>query len=156
MPTNSHADMRDADAARRPMAPQMPYLPPPIGGSEHGGRGTECICVIYIFSGVALRWRPSGACLLLGGASVAVPASDWTERHRSRIAASCCPIPPTRGTCPFGGSSLGHLVEWGLPAVCTWCVWLSDPPCHMMIIIYHHHTFIITHDRAESATDYGE
>ena len=36
-----------------------------------------------------LQWRLiSGACLLLGGASVAVPASDWTERHRSRIAAS--------------------------------------------------------------------
>ena len=37
-----------------------------------------------------LQWRLiSGACLLLGGASVAVPASDWTERHRSRIASSC-------------------------------------------------------------------
>ena len=103
MPTNSHADMRDADAARRPMAPQMPYLPPPIGGSEHGGRGTECICVIYIFSGVALRWRPSGACLLLGGASVAVPASDWTERHRSRIAAALLSHPTHPGDVSFRG-----------------------------------------------------
>ena len=112
-------------------------------------------CLLYRLVSV---WCSSGvssvAFLLLGGASVAALASDWTERHRSRIAASCCPIPPTRGTCPFGGSSLGHLVEWGLPAVCTWCVWLSDPPCHMMIIIYHHHTFSITHDTATSATDY--
>ena len=35
----------------------------------------------------------------------------------------------------FGGSSLGHSVEWGLPAVCAWCVRLSDPQCYMMIII---------------------
>ena len=62
--------------------------------------------------------------------------------------------PTHPGTCPFGGSSLGHLVEWGLPAVCAWCVRLSDPPCHVMIIIYHHHTYIITHDTATSATDY--
>ena len=41
-----------------------------------------------------LQWRLiSGACLLLGGASVAVPASDWTERHRSRIASSCLLLP---------------------------------------------------------------
>ena len=26
-----------------------------------------------------------------------------------------------RGACPFGGSSLGHSVEWGVPAVCV-CV----------------------------------
>ena len=24
-----------------------------------------------------------------------------------------------RGACPFGGSSLGHSVEWGLPAACV-------------------------------------
>ena len=45
-----------------------------------------------------------------------------------------CPIPPTRGACPFGGSSLGHSVEWGMPAAHV-CVLLSDPPCDVRLII---------------------
>ena len=47
----------------------------------------------------------------------------WASMHGSGEHASpssCCPIPPTRGACPFGGSSLGHSVEWGVPArVCV-------------------------------------
>ena len=92
-------------------------------------------CLLYRLVSV---WCSSGvssvAFLLLGGASVAALASDWTERHRSRIASSCCPIPPTRGACPFGGSSLGHSVEWGMPAVHV-CVLLSDPPCYVRLIM---------------------
>ena len=49
------------------------------------------LCLLYRLVSV---WCSSGvssvAFLLLGGASVAALASDWTERHRSRIASSCC------------------------------------------------------------------
>ena len=56
-----------------------------------------------------------------------------------RIASSVFALshPTHPGACPFGGSSLGHSVEWGVPAVCV-CALLSDPPCYVMIIIYHH------------------
>ena len=43
------------------------------------------------------------------------------------------------GVSPFGGSSLGHSVGRSMPAACL-CVWLSDPPCHVMLIIEHHYT----------------
>ena len=110
-------------------------------------------CLLYRLVSV---WCSSGvssvACLLLGGASVAALASDWTERHRPRIASSCCcPIPPTRGACPFGGSSLGHSVEWGMPAV-RMCVLLSDPPCYVRLIILSHTTHTMIHDNVTSAT----
>ena len=68
-----------------------------------------------------------------------------------RLASLCCPIPPTRGTCPFGGSSLGHSVEWGMPAV-RMCVLLSDPPCHVRLIILSHTTHTMIHDKVTSAT----
>ena len=73
-----------------------------------------------------------------------------------RIASSCqlssrCPIPPTRGACPFGGSSLGHSVEWGMPAV-RMCVLLSDPPCYVRLIILSHTTHTMIHDKVTSAT----
>ena len=62
-------------------------------------------CLLYRLVSV---WCSSGvssvAFLLLGGASVAVPASDWTERHRSRIAASCLLSHPTHD--PPGGRVL--------------------------------------------------
>jgi hypothetical protein len=115
------------------------------------------VALVCFWECVVLQWRLiSGACLLLGGASVAVPASDWTERHRSRIAASLLSHPTHPGDVSFRGlrSSLGHLVEWGLPAVCAWCVRLSDPPCHVMIIIYHHHTSYMT-ERSQRLTTGG-
>ena len=52
------------------MALQMTYLPP--FRSE-----VEALSVFVLVSCVVLR--PSGAFLLLGGASVAAPASDWSE-----------------------------------------------------------------------------
>ena len=55
------------------------------------------LCLLYWLVRV---WCSSGvssvAFLLLGGASVAALASDWTERHRPRIASSCCCC---RGAC---------------------------------------------------------
>ena len=41
-----------------------------------------------------------------------------------------------------------------MPAACL-CVWLSDPPCHVMLIIEHHYTHT-DHDRVTSATDYQQ
>ena len=61
-----------------------------------------------------LQWRLiSGACLLLGGASVAVPASDWTERHRSRIAASLLLLPRTGRV----AAQIGHAGAHGVRTV---------------------------------------
>jgi hypothetical protein len=75
-------------------------------------------CLLYRLVSV---WCSSGvssvAFLLLGGASVAALASDWTERHRSRIASSCCPIPPTRGRV-LSGARLS-VIRWS--GACQLC-----------------------------------
>ena len=70
-----------------------------------------------------------------------------------RIASSVFALshPTHPGACPFGGSSLGHSVEWGMPAV-RMCVLLSDPPCYVRLIILSHTTHTMIHDNVTSAT----
>ena len=55
----------------------------------------------------------------------------------------------------IGGSSLGHSVEWGMPAV-RMCVLLSDPPCYVRLIILSHTTHTMIHDNVTSATGYTQ
>ena len=67
------------------MALQMTYLPP--FRSE-----VEALSVFVLVSCVVLR--PSGAFLLLGGASVAAPASDWTDAPPTALRSCFLLFPP--------------------------------------------------------------
>ena len=96
MHTNSHASMR--------VAAGPPTAEPQIDALYVGALISVLlvlVCSVLHCTGVSTLI--SGACLLLGGASVAVPASDWTERHRSRIAASLLSHPTHPGDVSFRG-----------------------------------------------------
>ena len=97
-------------------------------------------CLLYRLVSV---WCSSGvssvAFLLLGGASVAVPASDWTERHRSRIAASLLSHPTHPGDVSFRGlvsRSLGGVGHASCAHVCA----AERPPmlCEINHLISHY------------------